>query len=303
MGRGIMLIAFLVTVFHLVPAATAVAADCSGDQVLCWAESRAGGKPLDLVVDRKLNFGKEGWTALEQADRHAELGTVSVADSAATGPGGTVLFLLAEKRRVGPKSVVSRLDKDIRDALKASRACGPPCKSTVSLLARDVEGRELLADGLAEEVGRDAGKPGTGSGDDSLLWLTLGAAAVLLLLLTLLTLAVRRTRVSPALAVAGPGPTPGPRHRAAPRPPPPVRRHREPETPRRTAAVRTELHPQGYVELDHCLYRAEWTDPDTPPPALGTLVDVTDPGGTPGDPDVLIVLPRSRHRRAADDHA
>jgi hypothetical protein len=39
--------------------------------------------------------------------------------------------------------------------------------------------------------------------------------------------------------------------------------------------VRTELHPQGYVELDGCLYRATWIGPGTPGPGPGESVRVT----------------------------
>ncbi|WP_460370161.1 hypothetical protein, partial [Actinocorallia lasiicapitis] len=71
------------------------------------------------------------------------------------------------------------------------------------------------------------------------------------------------------------------------------RRHRarrpavQPEGDRRRATVRTNLHPQGYVELDADLYRAAWADPDTPPPGEGRPVDVVqDPGA-----DVLLAYP------------
>jgi hypothetical protein len=67
--------------------------------------------------------------------------------------------------------------------------------------------------------------------------------------------------------------------------------------PSRTAVVRTELHPQGYVEFDRVLYRAVWAEPDRPPPAPGGLVDVTEPR----DPDsgVLHAFPPSGGRHAA----
>ncbi|WP_406838678.1 hypothetical protein ACICHK_25295 [Streptomyces sp. AHU1] len=69
--------------------------------------------------------------------------------------------------------------------------------------------------------------------------------------------------------------------------------------PARSAVVRTELHPQGYVEVDDVLYRAVWAEPDRPPPAPGGLVDVTEAGER--DSDVLYAFPPTagRHARAA----
>ncbi|WP_339131160.1 hypothetical protein WJM95_20615 [Streptomyces sp. f51] len=69
--------------------------------------------------------------------------------------------------------------------------------------------------------------------------------------------------------------------------------------PARAAVVRTELHPQGYVEVDHVLHRAVWAEPDRPPPAPGGLVDVTEAGER--DSDVLYAFPPApgRHAKAA----
>ncbi|MFE7762036.1 hypothetical protein [Streptomyces sp. NPDC057438] len=64
----------------------------------------------------------------------------------------------------------------------------------------------------------------------------------------------------------------------------------------RTAVVRTELHPQGYVELDRVLRRAVWAEPGRPPPAPGALVDVTD--AREHDSDVLYAFPPTAARHA-----
>ncbi|MEU5196159.1 hypothetical protein AB0G86_19220 [Streptomyces scabiei] len=66
--------------------------------------------------------------------------------------------------------------------------------------------------------------------------------------------------------------------------------------PSRTAVVRTELHPQGYVELDRVLRRAVWAEPGRPPPAPGGLVDVTD--ARERDSDVLYAFPPTAARHA-----
>ncbi|MEE1757978.1 MULTISPECIES: hypothetical protein [unclassified Streptomyces] len=64
----------------------------------------------------------------------------------------------------------------------------------------------------------------------------------------------------------------------------------------RTAVVRTELHPQGYVEVDRVLRRAVWAEPERPPPAPGSLVDVTD--ARDRDSDVLYAFPPTAARHA-----
>ncbi|MDX3728803.1 hypothetical protein [Streptomyces caniscabiei] len=64
----------------------------------------------------------------------------------------------------------------------------------------------------------------------------------------------------------------------------------------RTAVVRTELHPQGYVEVDRVLRRAVWAEPGRPPPAPGGLVDVTD--AREPDSDVLYAFPPTAARHA-----
>ncbi|WP_259407744.1 hypothetical protein [Streptomyces akebiae] len=64
----------------------------------------------------------------------------------------------------------------------------------------------------------------------------------------------------------------------------------------RTAVVRTELHPQGYVEVDRVLRRAVWAEPGRPPPAPGGLVDVSD--ARERDSDVLYAFPPTAARHA-----
>ncbi|MFF6785639.1 hypothetical protein [Streptomyces sp. NPDC012510] len=64
----------------------------------------------------------------------------------------------------------------------------------------------------------------------------------------------------------------------------------------RTAVVRTELHPQGYVEIDRVLRRAVWAEPGRPPPAPGQHVDVTD--ARERDSDVLYAFPPTAARHA-----
>jgi hypothetical protein len=77
----------------------------------------------------------------------------------------------------------------------------------------------------------------------------------------------------------------------------PYRRTAIPSGPRRTATVRTELHPQGYVEIGGCLHRAVWADPDRPPPAPGGLTDVVK--GTGRNAGILLAVPPQASRPQA----
>ncbi|MEV8036469.1 hypothetical protein [Streptomyces sp. NPDC086182] len=170
--------------------------------------------------------------------------------------------------------------------------------------------------GPGSDAGSDAG---AGSGWDTATQVLAVLCAVLVLLLGLLLFLIRRsaravavgTLSRRALAVPGVGAVPA---AAAPRP-----RTRAPDEattrlrvtpttrshgrrvgnvpgPARPAVVRTELHPQGYVEIDHVLYRAVWAEPGRPPPAPGGLVDVTEAGER--DSDVLYAFPPTAGRHA-----
>lgn len=135
--------------------------------------------------------------------------------------------------------------------------------------------------------------------------------ALLLLLLTAFLILVRRSSHHPAPAVPRPAAPAGPagpaathsrasdetttRLRATPDPGH-GREVGDRPGPARTAVVRTELHPQGYVELGRVLYRAVWADPGRPPPGPGGLVDVTD--ARERDSDVLYAFPPDTGRHA-----
>ncbi|MCZ4121968.1 hypothetical protein [Streptomyces sp. H39-S7] len=144
------------------------------------------------------------------------------------------------------------------------------------------------------------------SGGDDTSWALFGSiAALLLVLLVLLAVAVRRsgtgrhsaharTHRNDADPMASRTPT-------APAHLPGARR-----TPRpgnlRPATVATDLHPQGYVEIDGCLFRAVWSEPAEPPPGAGDPVEVgrPDPQDETHDQHVLLAFPADLRRR---DHA
>ncbi|MEU3462784.1 hypothetical protein ABZ721_22920 [Streptomyces sp. NPDC006733] len=146
-------------------------------------------------------------------------------------------------------------------------------------------------------------QPSGGAGTD---WALFGSiAALLLLLLVLLALAVRRSGPGRHTAHVRPH-----RHDAEPaaaRTPtvpahlPGARRAPRPER-LRPATVATDLHPQGYVEVDGGLFRAVWSEPSQPPPGAGDPVDVGRPDSRDGahDPHVLLAFPADIRRR---DHA
>ncbi|WP_369233583.1 hypothetical protein AB5J56_17005 [Streptomyces sp. R21] len=185
--------------------------------------------------------------------------------------------------------------------------------------------------GGATTGGNDGGKSkgGESNGINTTTWVIAGMSAVLLALLAAFVTAVRRSSHSSrapaarsarpvraaALAAPGVGALPAARARGADAPGADPRAADESTTrllvapaprygrqvgartgPARTATVRTALHPQGYVELDRILYRAVWAEPGRPPPAPGSLVDVTD--ARERDSDVLYAFPPAAGRHA-----
>ncbi|WP_369248866.1 hypothetical protein [Streptomyces sp. R41] len=152
----------------------------------------------------------------------------------------------------------------------------------------------------------------SGSGWDTTTQILAVLCAVLVLLLAVLLFLIRRSSQAVgalprrALAVPGVGAVPATAHARAPdetttrlrvTPTPQYgRRVGNVPGPARSAVVRTELHPQGYVELDRVLYRAVWAEPGRPPPAPGGLVDVTD--ARERDSDVLYAFPPTTGRHA-----
>ncbi|MFF3614357.1 hypothetical protein [Streptomyces sp. NPDC002580] len=173
-------------------------------------------------------------------------------------------------------------------------------------------------DGGAAKVTDHATDPVADSGWDTATQVLAVLCAVLVLLLALLLLLIRRSsqavgtlsrRELAAPGVGGVGPAPAAPARRPRTPDEATTRLRTGPAPRhgrrvgnvsgpvRPAVVRTELHPQGYVEVDHVLYRAVWAEPGRPPPAPGLPVDVTEAGEP--DADVLYAFPPTARRHAA----
>ncbi|MFD9460986.1 hypothetical protein [Streptomyces sp. NPDC060027] len=175
-------------------------------------------------------------------------------------------------------------------------------------------GRNTEPGNVVDPGSEPGSDPVADSGWDTATQVLAVLCAVLVLLLGLLLFLIRRsshavgTLSRRALAAPGIGAVPtvaAPRTRA---PDEATTRLRVTPTPRhgrrvgnvpgpvRAAVVRTELHPQGYVEVDHVLYRAVWAEPGRPPPAPGGLVDVTD--ARERDSDVLYAFPPTTGRHA-----
>lgn len=149
------------------------------------------------------------------------------------------------------------------------------------------------------------------SGYSTSTWTAFWMALLLGLLLLAFVIVIRRSRGPVAVGHRAPPGRPAVGHTRAPaavRAEERTTRLRVAPTPRhgrqvgarpahaRTAVVRTELHPQGYVEVDRVLHRAVWAEPGRPPPAPGSLVDVTDTHEQ--DSDVLYAFPPTAARHA-----
>jgi len=308
MRRFLCLVLMLGCLGVLAAAVPANAADaCEGtfaQRLRCWAQGMDE-HTVAVTLDRRLAFNGA------QSDRAAVAKTVlnhrhnlevRVPAATTTDQGGTALLVLAGHRLVHPDAHVTRLTeaqvKELRDAGGCSPSPGDLCavvgpkKGAPAYLT----GSELIGfEGIAALPQTEYSIAQSDSGGPALKdWLLIGMSALLALLLAGLVLAVRRSSTpQPAHAGTGTG------HRSADEPTVRVRaaapRHaRRPTGPTSTAVVRTDLHPQGYVELDRVLHRAVWAPSDRPPPAPGTQVDVT----RPPDTDLLHAYPPLRGRPA-----
>ncbi|WP_217568148.1 hypothetical protein [Streptomyces sp. GbtcB7] len=335
----------------LVPAATARASDASCEtdfqaRLNCWSRWIGEGTFVITLHDAlPFDGAQEDRRNIERRvlPSRAHL-VVEVPAEQHTGPGGTVLLLLAGVRWVEPSAYIDQLSPEAVNDLKNVSACdfknrGDLC---AQLADHPLRGSDLIkadprsdrsqhvysvvapADPATSTPSRvqnssDQAKDTKSNGplfDKKTTALTALCALLVLLLATFLVL-VRRSSRGPATAaphLATPAATPAAEPTApAPRPrvpdeqttrlraAPDSRHEREVgdrKEPVRTAVVRTELHPQGYVELDHVLYRAVWADPGRPPPVPGGLVDVTD--ARERDSDVLYAFPTAAGRH--DQH-
>ncbi|XUL90708.1 hypothetical protein ACQ86D_32175 [Streptomyces galilaeus] len=291
-----LLFGLLIAVIPAGPTAAA-GADCGKDfptRLDCWQAALDDGAEVTVTLNKSVPF--DAGRKVDQAVFRRALKNlrVEVPADVHTGQGGTVLLLLAGHALVDRDARIDRLDTTTLNELGActSDLCTALKKSSLT-------GGQLIDKKLGvTELG------GHKSTDRTRL-LLYALTAVLLLLLLGLFLAVRRSR-TPATATAttttaGPNPAettarlrPVP---PAPAPPPsPGRRVGPRAGPSRTAVVRTALHPQGYVELDHVLYRAVWAEPDRTPPEPGAHVEVTD--AREPDSDVLYAFPPAARHHA-----
>ncbi|MEW1643016.1 hypothetical protein [Streptomyces sp. NPDC091219] len=271
---------------------TAAGPDCGPNfptKLGCWQDALDDGATVTVTLDKPL--GLDTGRTVDQAEvrRDTQNLRVRVPAGVHTGQGGTALIVLAGHPLVDRDARIDRLDAT------AQRQLGP-CTSDLckALTKSSLTGGQLLDRKLGvTEIG------GHTSPDRTRL-LLLALTAVLLLLLLALFLAVRRSR-TPALAAHSEEEPAETTARLRPVPPAPApaahgRRVGPRSGPSRTAVVRTALHPQGYVELDHVLYRAVWAEPDRTPPVPGTCVEVTD--AREPDSDVLYAFPPAARHHA-----
>ncbi|MFE1879576.1 hypothetical protein [Streptomyces diastatochromogenes] len=163
------------------------------------------------------------------------------------------------------------------------------------------------------KTGGNTGAKADDGGGSSTSGILISVIALLVIVLGVLAFLIRRSggALPHAFAAAGFGGTSAPSHTATtaaapalgggdepttvvrPRPKEPPRSPGRAVGPRRgqfrTAVVRTELHPQGYVEVERVLYRAVWADPSQPPPPPGGVIDLTEPHDP--DDDVFYAFP------------
>lgn len=302
---------FLGLLIALLPVAPASADDsCAGsfpDRVECWTRA-IDQHTVTVTLDRHMAFDgtrrdRGAIAATVLANRHNL--EVQVPEGRTTGEGGTALLVLAGHRLVHPQARISRLSPAEVTELEGVGACAPRPGDLCDLVGpgagKQLSGGELIGEqGIAAlprtEYSLD---PAGGTGTHYKDWLLIGTCVLLALLLAAFTLVVRRTRTAPA---AGPAPA----ARAADEPTRALRttsaragRRRSsgtPSGPGRPAVVRTDLHPQGYVELDRVLYRAVWAEPGQAPPPPGSRVEVTD--APEPDSDVLYAFPAAAGRHA-----
>ncbi|WP_406263319.1 hypothetical protein OHT93_01175 [Streptomyces sp. NBC_00191] len=272
------------------------------DLLRCWSDAaKAGGgrtvvvtlhQPLRLDVAAKdLQLVRH-----KKAFKSGEL-VVTLPPKSESGAGGTVLLVLAGHRIVSADSVITQLDSGTVAALKKADACDALCNKAAS---GPVRGSELIKGKLAADRYAVITPETESAGPD---WVLVTLTAALAALVLVFAWAVRRSKGPKAAAYHSHPPvldTGGRAASPAPLPHAPRRARRPvvvPAGPLRSAVVRTELHPQGYVELDHCLHRATWADDDRAPSALGCLVDVAEQ-----ESGVLLAFP-SASRETRRSHA
>lgn len=303
------LFGLLAAVIPAVPA-RAAGPPCDKDfpaRLGCWTADLRDGS-VTVTLNKSLAYDGSEARRRAAVDGVADFSNLQVRVPAgvSTGQGGTALLVLAGDRLVDPDARIDRLNsqtlKDLTDLHACNEVCqalAPAKKGRPSSLA----GSELIKQPGVADLSTHTFTFGEHKSRDYLQLLLAALLAVLLLLLLVLLLAVRRSRAPvAATAAAGIGPAAAEtttRLRPVPPAPAPSSYGRQvgPRTgPSRTAVVRTALHPQGYVELDHVLYRAVWAEPDRTPPVPGAYVEVTD--AHEPDSDVLYAFPPAARHHA-----
>ncbi|MER7173047.1 hypothetical protein, partial [Streptomyces mesophilus] len=194
------------------PGALSVRLDCMDGQ------TAKGAGPHLMTVDREIQLGLPAARLRLSAHRERLAKgplIVVVPEGQRTGPGGTLLLLLAKERRLAPDSTVTPLDRPTLDAARAAGLCGGKTgEAWCKAVAREQSGAGLVRAELA-------GSLDTGDGeDDTALWVLLGVFTALLALIVFLMKAVRRPAHaagrSPAHAAGRTSAPPVPRGKPAP---------------------------------------------------------------------------------------
>jgi hypothetical protein len=299
----------------VIPAGPATAADKACDEdfptrLNCWTDKLEDGV-VTVTLNQSLAYDGSRARRFAAVDGVPDFSNLQVRVPAgvSTGQGGTALFVLAGDRLVDPDARIDRLDsrtlKDLTDLHSCNQLCQTLAPATRGQ-SSSLTGRELIKQPGVADLGTHTFAVGEQKSTDHTRLLLIALTAVLLLLLLAMLLAVRRSRApAAAMAAAGAGGEARPEETTArlrpvppaPAPPPSPGRRVGPRTgPSRTAVVRTALHPQGYVELDHVLYRAVWAEPERTSPEPGAHVEITD--AREPDSDVLYAFPPAARHHA-----
>jgi hypothetical protein len=262
-----------------------------GADLTALAADLAGATSAVVVVPEGARLtGSPPAAALQRLDAVKGL-TVVLTPGGPGGDAARVLAAFADKTYTLPDAALAApRDAALWRDVAARRSCSdcalkpiaePSTQALDHAIGATYERHDLPTTSLASVLGPAAVVPGD-DGDGATIWrlLVLGLVASLLAL-GARALWTRRDRAAPPPPPRvrrrdpDPGPGPGPTGYA-------VGGHRSgPLSSAGEAIVRSELQPDGYVELDRVLRRARWADPRTPAPPAGEPVHVeTDRGGT-----------------------
>jgi hypothetical protein len=254
------------------------------------AGAGAGGTLVVVPVDAAVTGTVSGDTVGKLAE--VTRLTVVLVPGGAGGDAARVLSAFAEATYALDGATLGAVRDDRLLARVAPRSRCNGCEPPVTSVA-DVDGlreamgttggktfdrHDLPTTSMASALGGVTARGGGGGAGGALKLAVLALIALGLALAGRALLASRGTEPRTAFARSRQGAAPSPMPVSSPPARAGGRRPRKAVTVHLPtsgdAIVRSELQPDGYVELAQCLRRARWTDTRTPPPATGEWVHV-----------------------------